>query len=185
MEDERIVDLYWDRDENAITQTEQKYGKYCHQIAFNVLKSIEDSEECVNDTWNKAWNSMPDARPLQLRAFLGKICRNLALDRYRGNHSLKRGSGQMEMIYEELEECVGRNDVEDILEQKELERVINDFVAGMKKEERVIFVRRYWYMESVKDIARNLYISEAKVKTKLFRSRKQLADALQAEGIVL
>lgn len=185
MEDYRIVDMYWERNEHAITQSELKYGKYCTSIAYNVLKSVEDSEECVNDTWNKAWNQMPDARPTLLGAFLGKICRNLAIDRYRKLHSAKRGNGEADIIYDELEECIGRNHLEEVVDQKELERVIASFVAELKKSDRIIFVKRYWYMEPVKNIAKSLYVSESKVKTSLFRSRVHLETILRKEGFEL
>ena len=185
MEDEKIIDLYWGRNEKAIEESDEKYGGYCGKIAFNVLQNHEDSEECVNDTWHKSWNSMPDARPHNLPAFFGTICRNISLDRYRSRHSVKRGGGQMDAIYEELEECVGKDDVEATLNQQELERAMQSFVSGMKKEDRIIFVKRYWYMESVKDIAGALLISESKVKTRLFRIRQNLAEYLKAEDIVI
>lgn len=186
MEDERIIDLYWARQESAIAETEKKYGGYCRSIALHILKSMEDSEECVNDTWMRAWDSMPPKRPDFLSAFLGKITRNLSISRYRMNHARKRGSGEMDLLLIELEECLpsGRS-VEEEIEGKETAASIDRFLYGIEEESRNIFVRRYFYMDSVKEVAERFNISESKVKSQLFRMRNRLKDHLEKEGIVL
>lgn len=182
MEDTRIIDLYWERDQQAIVETDLKYGKYLKKISWNVLQDEEDSKECVNDTFWKAWNSMPDERPGILSAFLAAIVRNLSLDVYRKKHSNKRGNGQTPVVYEELEEIIGKNSPESDIEVKELKESLNRFLGELDQEHRLIFVRRYWYLDSVHDIAEKLAVSEGKVKTSLFRTRKKLKMYLQAEG---
>lgn len=184
MEDEKIIDLYWDRDQTAITETEQKYGRYCGRIAQNILHDAEDSKECINDTWLRAWNSMPKERPAILSAFLGAITRNLSLDCYRRKHSAKRGGGVMPCIYDELHGCVGGEEPSCHVEQGELVAALNRFLAGMDKENRVIFVRRYWYMDDIHAIALQLKVSESKVKSSLFRTRKKLHVYLEQEELL-
>ena len=158
MEDEKIIDLYWNRDQGAIGHTAEKYGSYCGRIAKNILLNKEDCEECVNDTWLRAWNAMPDERPAILSAFLGAITRNLSLDRYRKSH---------------------------YIEEQELVACINHFLKNLPKEHRVMFVRRYWYFDSITEIAERCACSEAKVKTTLFRVRGKLLDYLKKEGYAL
>ena len=141
MEDAAIVDLYWQRSDRAISETEKKYGRYCHSIAFHICGSGEDAEECVNDTYLRAWNRMPEERPNMLGTFLGRITRNLALDRIKASKAAKRGGGQTLLALEELEECVpGHSNPETELEQKELEAVIGHFVAALPKTEKLIFI---------------------------------------------
>ena len=171
LEDEKIIELYWVRDQRAITCSQQKYGAYCHKIAQNVLHNESDCEECMNDTWFRAWNSMPTERPGILQAFLGAITRNLSLDRYRKNHSKKRGEGEISYIYEEMQDCISGENMELHVENMELAEMINRFLAGMKTENRRIFVRRYWYFDSIAEIAKRFSISESKVKSSLMRSR--------------
>lgn len=182
MEDSRIIDLYWDRDETAIRHTAEKYGRYCRKIASNILCSKEDCEECVNDTYLRAWNAMPTERPDILSAFLGAITRNLSLDRYRKNHRKKRGEGEVSLIFDELQGCVGTDGPEQHLDTMALSDCINGFLAEIEKESRMIFVRRYWYMDSTREIAEHFCISESKVKSALFRARKKLYVYLQREG---
>lgn len=184
MEDEKIIDLYWARNQTAIRETEQKYGRYCGRIACNILHDAGDTEECLNDTWLRAWNSMPAERPGILSAFLGAITRNLSLDRYRRKHSAKRGGGVMPFIYDELHDCVGGEEPFHYVAQEELVAAIDRFLAGMEKESRVIFVRRYWYMDQTREIAERLAVSESKVKSSLFRSRKKLYAYLEQEGLL-
>ena len=165
MEDSEIIELYFNRDEAAVTQTSAKYGRYCGAIAFRVLHSREDSEECVNDTWWKAWNSIPPERPRILSAFLGTITRNLALHRYEKQHAGKRGGGETAAALEELAEVLASGDVteaEAILqtEGSELTELLNGFLGGLSPDARVIFLQRYWYMEPVKEIAAGLGVSE-------------------------
>ncbi|MGC2872092.1 RNA polymerase sigma factor [Ihubacter sp. rT4E-8] len=186
MEDSRIVDLYWQRDEGAISATAEKYSKYCNHIAYNILYSSEDAEECVNDTYLRAWNAIPPHRPVQLSTFLGKITRNLALNKYKGYNAKKRGGGQTAAALAELEECVAsRCLVEDFIDESVLTGVINDFLRGLPKVNRVIFVKRYWYMTPVKEIAAEMSMRENRVATMLFRMRKELKDCLEKEDIPL
>lgn len=183
MEDEKIIDLYWARSQSAIAQTEQKYGNYCRKIARNILYSREDCEECVNDTWFRAWNSMPQERPRILSAFLGAITRNLCLDCYRRSHSAKRGGGEVPYIIDELRDCAGGEEPSRQIELAELAEGINRFLAGLDTESRVMFVRRYWYMDSIGAIAEQMGFGESKVKSNLFRTRKALGAYLRREGL--
>lgn len=186
MDDRQIIDLYFERSETAISETADKYGKFCHYIAYHILFSEEDSEECVNDTYLRAWNSMPPQRPDQLKSFLGKITRNLALDKYRYHNREKRGKGQTYFALEELMECVpASEDVEHVVSELELQEVLNGFLEGLPAEKRKIFLRRYWYLSSIKEIASDFAMSESKVKTTLHRMRKDLGRILEKEGIVL
>lgn len=185
MEDQAIVQLYWDRKEEAITQTQEKYQHYCYKIAWNVLENQMDSEECVNDTYLKAWNSMPDQRPDLLKAFLGTITRNLSLDRYRQIHSKKRGGGNYEAVLDDLTDCMTQDGPEQQLEITMLTELLNQFLESLDPETRRIFVRRYWYMDPMKEIATRMDISEGKVKTVLYRTRRKMAGFLQKEGVTL
>lgn len=182
MEDEKIIDLYWDRDQRAIGQTAEKYGAYCHRIAKNILYNKEDCEECVNDTWLKAWNAMPDERPAILSAFLGAITRNLSLDRYRKQHAAKRGNGEVAFIFDELTDEADKREPVHYIEEQELVEGINRFLGNLPKEHRVMFVRRYWYFDNITQIAERFSCSESKVKTTLFRIRGKLMDYLKKEG---
>ncbi len=186
MEDSRIVDLYWQRDEGAISASAEKYGKYCNHIAYNILYSSEDAEECVNDTWLRAWNAIPPQRPVQLSTYLGKITRNLALNKCKSANAKKRGGGQTAAALAELEECIaGRSHVEDFIDESVLTEAINSFLRGLPKVNRVIFVKRYWYMTPVKEIAAELSMRENRVATMLFRMRKELKACLEKEDIQL
>ena len=186
MEDVKIIDLYFARDTQAITETDEKYGKYCYSVAFNVLNNREDSSECVNDTYNVAWNTIPPNRPTILSAFLGKITRNLSINRLKQRKSKKHGGGQYEYVYEELATLIASNEsVEDSYNEKYLIEVINKYLESISEEKRKIFVGRYWYMNSISDIAHKLNISESKVKMILLRTRKQLKIILEKEGITL
>ena len=185
MEDEKIIDLYWNREQTAIIETEAKYGAYCHHIAWNILNNNQDSEECVNDTWLRAWNSMPTERPGILSAFLGAITRNLSLDCYRKKHAKKRGEGEVMYVFEELQDCFLNDGPEQQSEANALVEALNYFLSKMEKDNRMIFVRRYWYMDSVEGIAKRYGISESKVKSSLFRSRNKLRDFLQKEGFAV
>lgn len=186
MEDNRIVDLYWARSENAIAETEEKYGKYCYHIAYNILCGKEDSEECVNDTYLRAWNSMPPHRPSVLKAFLGKITRNLALNRYKNLTAEKRNLGQVPAVLEELQDCIpGTDRTERVIDDLALSEVFDRFLGALPSEQRKIFMRRYWYLCSVKEIAVGLGVGESKVKMSLLRSRNELKKLLEKEGILL
>ena len=183
MEDQQIIDLYWDRSEWAISETDAKYGPYCRCIAQNILRSREDSEECVNDTWLGAWNRMPTRRPDNLGAFLGRITRNLSLSRWRREHAQKRGGGQVPLVLEELAECVpapgGGAETEERLALREL---LNAFLEELGPEKRRIFLQRYWYFCPIKEIARLSGRTEGNVKMILLRARRALGDRLKKEG---
>lgn len=183
MEDSKIIQLYWNRDESAIPATSEKYGVYCTSIARNILKNEEDTEECVNDTYFNAWNSIPPQRPSVLSAFLGRITRNLSFNRYKLLHTQKRGGGELPLVLEELTEVVsGKESVEQELERKELLAEINSFLAGIPKEKRQMFVRRYWYAEPVNEIAKRFGISESSATMTLKRVREQLKEKLVEKG---
>ena len=183
MEDKTIIDLYWKRSENAIAETSKKYGGYCFSIANNILNSMEDSEESVNDTWLAAWNTMPPKRPDILAVFLGKITRYISLDRWRNRTAAKRGGGEVPLVLDELAECVaGRETVELQYLHKELAEVINQFLRTLPEHERKVFVCRYWYMDSIEDISKRFEFSESKVASMLYRIRGKLKDTLEKEG---
>ena len=185
MEDAAIVDLYWQRSDQAIPETDRKYGRYCHTIAYNICTNHEDAEECVNDTWFRAWNLMPDKRPAVLSTFLGTISRNLALDRYRRQSRQKRGGRETDLALDELADCVpSRGGVEQQIEEQELEQAIDAFLSTLSATDRKIFVARYWFVASVKEIADKLDCSPGKVKTTLYRLRGRLRSYLQEEGLV-
>lgn len=185
MEDEKIIELYWNRDEEALTQTNLKYGSYCYYIAYNILKNEEDCKECVNDTWFKAWTVIPPKRPSLFRAFLGKITRNLSLDRYRKSRTDKRGGKNLALIYEELEECIGKDGTDERIDAIVITDAISRFLEGLSHDARIIFVRRYWYADSIAQIAKRYAVSESKVKSALMRSRIKLKDFLEKEGITV
>lgn len=185
MEDERIVDLYWQRSEKAVSETSAKYGRYCYAIACRILSSTEDAEESVNDTWLDAWNSMPPHRPAVLPAFLGKLTRRIAIDRWRGRRAGKRGGGETALALEELEECISSGyDVEREIEERELLEKINRFLAGLPREERDVFVARYFFLAGVSEIGEKFSFSQSKVKSMLFRTRKKLRADLEKEGLI-
>ena len=184
MEDYQIVDLYWARSESAITETDAKYGRYCHSIAYGILRSDEDSKECVNDTWMSAWGAMPDQRPDRLSPFLGKITRNLSLKRWERNSAKKRGAGQVPVALDEIGDCIPADGPGDrIADDIALTDVLNRFLASLKPEKRKIFMRRYWYFSPVSEIARDFGISESKVKMTLLRCRSELKKILEKEGV--
>lgn len=183
MEDEKIVALYFERDKYAIYQTEKKYGKYCHAIAYNILESHEDSEECVNDTLNSAWNSIPPEKPVKLQCFLARITRNIAIDRYRYKIAQKRYVKEKSVI-DEYWECIPNGDTP-IEDEFILKRSINGFLQTLDTKTRVIFMRRYWYSMSVKDVADSMRLSESNVSVILHRTRKKFKDYLMKEGIFI
>ena len=184
MEDAQIIALYFARNEEAIRYSDKKYGKYCRSIADRILKNDADSEEYVSDTWLRAWNVIPPQHPQFLSAFFARITRNLALNRYAWDHAQKRGGDVLYMTLEELSECVGTYDT-DAVSDDELAEVLSRFISGLSKESRNIFLRRYWYMDTVKEIAKGCGIGESKVKMSLSRSRKRLKEMLEKEGISL
>lgn len=185
MEDARIVDLYWARSEKAIEETAAKYGNYCYAIAFNILANAEDADESVNDTYLRAWNSMPPHRPTTLATFLGKITRRVSIDKWRGKAAEKRGGGEIELILAELSDCVPSNqNVEHEIETAELAKAMNDFVMSLPTMERRIFICRYWYFDKVSAISKQFGFSQSKVKMILYRQRKNLLAYLEREGLL-
>lgn len=183
MDDNNIIRLYWDRNELAISATSDKYGRYCKSIANNILNDEEDAKECVNDTWLNAWNAMPVHWPGQLSAFLGKITRNLSFNRYKRARAGKRGGGEMTLILDELAECVSdADDVEQIINRRELEKAVSSFVRSLSAEKRRLFVRRYWYADSVSTIAKDRGMLPGTVSKTLERTRKQLKSYLTERG---
>ena len=186
MDDTQIVQLYWDRDERAISATSDKYGNYCTSIAKNILGNPEDAEECVNDTYLNAWNTMPPHRPSILSIFLGKITRNLAFNKYKHNHVMKRGNGEIAVVLDELAECVsGVDDVEQEIDRRELVATINSFLETLPPKKRNIFICRYWYSDSVSSIARRYEMTESNVSVTLNRLRSKLKEYLSERGYVL
>ena len=186
MKDNEIVDLFWDRDEAAITATADTYGNYCYRIAYNILGSNEDAEECVNDTWLNAWNSIPPHRPNRLSTYLGKITRNLSLNRYKLLTAQKRGKGQVELALSELEDCVpAQTDMDRITDEMVLVNAIEEFLRAQPRRECNLFVGRYWYLCSIRDLAGVYGMRENKVVSLLYRMRMKLKLHLEKEGIFL
>lgn len=180
--DSRIIELYFERAELAIAKTDEKYGKYCHTIAYNVLFSHEDAEECVNDMYIRVWNIVPPQRPSNLKAFLAKITRNLALDRYWTKNAQKRSCG-IDIALDELSECLSDRGEGSVSDEIALKDAVNSFLAGLNRSVRIIFVQRYWYFCSIKEISANLGVSEGAVKTTLSRTRVKFKEHLRKEGI--
>lgn len=185
MEDHLILNLYRARNEDAISETAKKYGKYCHTIAYNVLSSREDAEECVNDTYVRTWNTIPPEFPNCFSAFLGKITRNLALDRYHREHAQKR-KGNLDLVYEELSECIpAEENASSTLDEIVLRDAINAFLSNLSPETRIMFLQRYWYLSPVRQIARDLDLTESNVKVTLHRTRMKFKAFLEKEGITI
>ena len=186
MEDQQIIQLYWDRREQAIWESDRKYGSYCRSIARRILAVEEDAEECVNDTWLHAWNAMPPQRPSILSAFFGKLARNLSLDRWRRNRAAKRGGDQVELALHELSDCLpAPGGPEQALDEKETGRVISQFLRTQPELDRALFIRRYWHLESIAGLAQSFHLRESQVKSRLFRTRQRLKAVLEKEGIAV
>ena len=184
MKDQDIIALYFDRNQEAISQTDLKYGRYCHAIAWNILYNHEDSEECVNDTWMETWGAIPPERPLSLKAFVGRLTRNNALNLYEKRNAGKRGGGEVALCLDELAGCIsGENDPAMDIDYKHLVTCINEFLSLLKKEQRIIFVRRYWYGSSIQEIAADYRMTQSKVKVTLLRLRGRLKKFLKEEGV--
>ena len=186
MKDNEIIELYWNRDESAITVTADTYGSYCYSIAYNILYNNEDAEECVNDTWMNAWKSIPPQRPNRLSTYLGKITRNLSINRYKLLTAQKRGMGQVELALSELEGCVpAQTDMDLVTDEMVLVSSIEAFLRAQPRTERNIFVGRYWYLYPIRDLAGAYRMSESKVASLLHRMRFKLKLHLEKEGISL
>ncbi|MBR2408783.1 MAG: sigma-70 family RNA polymerase sigma factor [Lachnospiraceae bacterium] len=185
MEDKQIIDLYFARDEQAITETEQKYGRFCWRIAMNVLDVWEDAEECVSDTYLSAWKQIPPTIPLSLKAFLGRIVRNLSISRFRTLRAKKRFQG-MEVMLSELGDCVpSDHNVEQTVEAKELSGYISEWLDSLPEEDCALFVRRYWFGDSVQELAEKCGITAAQMAQRMLRLRKGLRSALEQKGVAL
>ena len=185
MNDEQIVELYWARSETAIAETEKKYGHYCHYIAYQILYNDEDAKEVVNDTYLKTWNTIPPQRPDSLRPYVGMISRQLALDVYKEQHAQKRG-GQVSLVLDELSECIPDNDSgADIGESVALSDALTRFIWALPQRTRNIFVRRYFYMSTIAEIAKDFSMKESNVTMHLLRTRKKLEQFLKKEGFDL
>ncbi len=185
MDDKSIVALYWQRSEKAISETHHKYGGYCFRIAYNVLTNHEDAEESVSDTYLTAWNQLPPHRPSVLGVFLGKITRNISISRWRSRSAQKRGGGTIILALEELEECLdGSPSAESQCISRETIQVFNKLLDSLPKEERIVFLRRYWRLDSIEEISSALGFSQSKVKSMLHRTRNKLRMRLAEEGIL-
>lgn len=185
MEDNTIIELFLHRNEDAIAQTEQKYSNYCRSVASGILNDAEDTKEALNDTWLAAWNCIPPHIPERLQYFLGRLTRNICLKMLRSRNAQKRSAPEVRIIYDEIEEwLVSDNSIEAEISAKELSEAINVFLDSITETERIVFVRRYWYMQPIAVIADALGFSESKVKSMLFRTRKKLYTKLRKEGFV-
>jgi len=186
VKDEKIIDLYLKRVEGAIEETAVKYGNYCFTIANNILKSHQDAEECVSETYLKTWENIPPVIPIHLGAFLGKITRNLSLDRYKFNRRKKREKSEFELLLSELEDCIpGEASTEMVMDYHYTTERINDWLKEQDRIQRQLFIRRYWYSDGIADLVLMFGMSESKVKSMLFRMRKKLKVYLEKEGIVI
>ena len=184
-DDQKIIELYCNRSENAIAETAAKYGRYCNSIAYGILGSREDAQECVSDTYLTAWNAIPPRRPMDLGTYLGKITRNLSIDRLRTRGREKRGGGEVPLALDELEEVVaGSGSPENEVVRKELIAGLNHFLGELTEQERYVFVRRYWYLDSLADIAKNTGFSGSKVASMLYRLRGRLKKQLMKEELL-
>ena len=185
MEDEKIIDLYWHRDERAIQETDLKYGRYCRTVIGRILPSAEDAEECLNDTWLHTWNAIPPTWPTVLRLFLAKIARSLAFNRYEANTARKRGGGEIDAVLDELAECVAApGSVEDEILAKDLGRILDAYMRTLPEREAGIFLRRYFYTEPVAEIARRYGLSENNCMVILSRTRGKIRKYLKKEGLI-
>ena len=186
MEDAQIIELYWQRDEDAIRCTDDKYGAFCHRIAMNILHSCQDSEECVNDAYGRCWDTMPPQRPRSLRAYLGVIIRNFSISRYRNAHALKRRGETELLLLSELEECVpAPESVQRTVEANALGELISDWLEGLETESRVLFIRRYWNGDAVKQLAEELGVRPNALTKRLHRLRESLRAYLEKEGVTV
>ncbi len=184
MEDSKIIELFFSRDQEALAQVDHTYGRKLFHISDNILRCFEDAQECVNDTYLKTWNTIPPKRPDSLFGYLAKICRNLSLNKLDWSNAAKR-KAEVVSLTQEMESCIPSSCQDAALEARELGRILNTFLSTLSPENRMVFVRRYWYVDTVAEIAARYGINEAAVNTRLFRLRKKLADYLAKEGIAV
>lgn len=184
MDDTSILQLYWDRDEAAIRETDAVYGGKLNALSFRILTSREDAQECVNDTYLQTWEAIPPQRPNFFYAFLSKICRYVSFGRLDWNNAAKR-KAELVSLTAELESCIPDNRMQETLEARELGRILSRFVTTLPRDSQLIFLRRYWHLDTTEEIARRYGFSQSKVKTSLHRSRSKLYAYLQNEGVAL
>lgn len=185
MEDRQIIELYWNRDQRAIAESDEKYGVFCVSMARNILSSVQDAEECVNDTWYRAWDTIPPQRPSSLRAYFGRIVRNLSIDRWRRNRAKKRGDG-IELMLSELEDCLpGGTTPQQELENRESVKVLEGWLDTLTREERAVFLRRYWYGTGVAELAAQWGCTPNRMSQRLFKLRRRLKIYLQKREVFL
>ncbi|MBR6806978.1 MAG: sigma-70 family RNA polymerase sigma factor [Clostridia bacterium] len=183
MDDKSIVKLFLERDENAIAEAERKYKRYCGSIAYGILGDESDCEECVNDALLGLWNTIPPNNPENLKTYLAKLVRNLALNRYKMLSAYKRGGGNVEASLDELAGCIASRDItEDVIDSLWLSQALNEFLATMSADARTIFVQRYWFFRTVSEIANDLSVGESRVKASLMRTRNKLSKFLKGKG---
>ena len=184
MDDERIIELFWSRDEGAVPAAQGKYGAYCRAVALGILGDARDVEECVNDALYRLWNAIPPERPHSLRAFVGRITRNLAINTLRDASRQKRGGGEAELVFDELADCLASDTTpERAVENAQITECIDRWLASLRTEQRVAFVRRYWYLDSVPSLAARMGWTQSKTASLLMRLRASLREALISEGI--
>ncbi len=184
MNDEKIIELYFARSEDAITETDKKYGGYCRTVTYNITGSREDSEECVNDTYMKVWNVIPPQRPPKLGAFVARIARNIAINLKRAREMQIRSGNYGAVRYDEISECLpSRENVERTADDRAVLGAIERFLSTLPRDRQIMFVRRYWYFSSYEDIASDLGRTEGQVKMTLHRTRIKLREYLEKEGI--
>lgn len=184
MEDEIIIDLYWKRSETAISETSRKYGSYCKTIAFNILSDSFEAEECENDTYIAVWNAIPPTRPIMLKSFLGRLVRNIALNRYDYNKAKKRNN-EFDILLSELGDCIASQSTQSEYETGYIAKLISNFLRSIDATSRLVFIRRYWYSDSINDISLRFNMSISKIKSMLFRTRNKLKIYLEKEDVVL
>ena len=184
MEDTEIIELFWERDETAIRELSGKYTGYCYRIAWNLLQNNEDAEECLNDTWFAVWERIPPGRPHVLAAFVGRITRGFAIDCFRRKNASKRTDGHMADVCGEMDELSFSYTIEEHMAEKELVKIIEEFLRKLSEEDQDIFIRRYWYLDPVKEIAKRHGVTEGCIRTNLCRNRKKLYRILRKEALI-
>lgn len=186
MHDKEIIELFFSRDERALHECAENYSAYLGAIAAGILGNKSDVDECLNDTLYRAWNAIPPASPENLATYLGRITRNIAINRFKERSAKKRGSGQTELVLEELDECIpGNSETEAYTDEMELRCAINDFLKTLRPEMRQVFIRRYWYFKPINDIAKEYRMTSSRVKSMLFRARRELKKYLEKESITV
>lgn len=182
MKDEQIVELFWKRSEDAVSETQSKYKKYCSYISRNILGNDQDVEECVNEVLNAAWNSIPPQKPSNLQAYIGKLTREISISRWRENHAAKRYASEFSVSIDEIEEIAVDDDFTENVEKEQVSKSISDFLRSLPETDRNMMIRRYWYGDSIRSICERYQFSEGKVKVQLQRTREKLKKHLKKEG---